>query len=230
MSKIDAVQMQMPGILPAELWEESGRYATYGPNLFKFKDRHSRDFILGPTHEETFADLVRNNIKSYKKLPLTLYQIQTKYRDEDRPRYGLLRGREFIMQDAYSFSANEADLDTTFQQMRQAYTNIFERCGLDFRAIVGDAGAMGGKDSMEFSAIAEIGEDTIVYSDQSDYAANLEMATGVRPGQSSTDVQLEMDKVATGDAHSIEEVAARVEVPAQNFITSGLSIPMKNQS
>ena len=224
MSKIDAVQMQMPGILPAELWEESGRYATYGPNLFKFKDRHSRDFILGPTHEETFADLVRNNIKSYKKLPLTLYQIQTKYRDEDRPRYGLLRGREFIMQDAYSFSANEADLDTTFQQMRQAYTNIFERCGLDFRAIVGDAGAMGGKDSMEFSAIAEIGEDTIVYSDQSDYAANLEMATGVRPGQSSTDVQLEMEKVATGDAHSIEEVAARLEVPAQKIIKSVLFI------
>ncbi len=125
MSKIDAVQMQMPGILPAELWEESGRYETYGDNLFKFKDRHGRDFILGPTHEETFADLVRNEIKSYKKLPLTLYQIQTKYRDEDRPRYGLLRGREFIMQDAYSFSANEIDLDTTFRQMYQAYTNIF---------------------------------------------------------------------------------------------------------
>ncbi|WP_275781494.1 proline--tRNA ligase [Latilactobacillus curvatus] len=224
MSKIDAVQMQMPGILPAELWEESGRYETYGDNLFKFKDRHGRDFILGPTHEETFADLVRNEIKSYKKLPLTLYQIQTKYRDEDRPRYGLLRGREFIMQDAYSFSANEIDLDTTFRQMYQAYTNIFERCGLDFRAIVGDAGAMGGKDSMEFSAIAEIGEDTIVYSDQSDYAANLEMATSVRPKQNSSDVQLELEKVATGDAHTIEEVAAKLDVPAQQIIKSVLFI------
>ncbi|MCP8850261.1 proline--tRNA ligase [Latilactobacillus curvatus] len=224
MSKIDAVQMQMPGILPAELWEESGRYETYGDNLFKFKDRHGRDFILGPTHEETFADLVRNEIKSYKKLPLTLYQIQTKYRDEDRPRYGLLRGREFIMQDAYSFSANETDLDTTFRQMYQAYTNIFERCGLDFRAIVGDAGAMGGKDSMEFSAIAEIGEDTIVYSDQSDYAANLEMATNVRPKQNSSDVQLELEKVATGDAHTIEEVAAKLDVPAQQIIKSVLFI------
>ena len=224
MSKIDAVQMQMPGILPAELWEESGRYETYGDNLFKFKDRHGRDFILGPTHEETFADLVRNEIKSYKKLPLTLYQIQTKYRDEDRPRYGLLRGREFIMQDAYSFSANETDLDTTFRQMYQAYTNIFERCGLDFRAIVGDAGAMGGKDSMEFSAIAEIGEDTIVYSDQSDYAANLEMATSVRPKQNSSDVQLELEKVATGDAHTIEEVAAKLDVPAQQIIKSVLFI------
>lgn len=224
MSKIDAVQMQMPGILPAELWQESGRYETYGDNLFKFKDRHGRDFILGPTHEETFTDLVRNEIKSYKKLPLTLYQIQTKYRDEDRPRYGLLRGREFIMQDAYSFSANETDLDTTFRQMYQAYTNIFERCGLDFRAIVGDAGAMGGKDSMEFSAIAEIGEDTIVYSDQSDYAANLEMATSIRPKQNSSEVQLELEKVATGDAHTIEEVAAKLDVTAQKIIKSVLFI------
>jgi len=224
MDKIDAIQMQMPSVIPAELWQESGRYDTYGQNLFKLKDRHERDFILGPTHEETFTDLVRNNIKSYKKLPLTLYQIQTKYRDENRPRYGLLRGREFIMQDAYSFSANEADLDTTFRQMEQAYTNIFTRCGLDFRAIIGDAGAMGGKDSKEFTAIADIGEDTIVYSDQSQYAANLEMASGVRPSQSSTDVQLETEKVATGDAHTIEEVAARLEITAQQIIKSVLFI------
>lgn len=224
MEKIDAVQMQMPGILPAELWQESGRYDTYGPNLFKFKDRHARDFILGPTHEEAFTDLVRNNLNSYKKLPLTLYQIQTKYRDEDRPRYGLLRGREFIMKDAYSFSANEADLDTAFRQMEQAYTNIFTRCGLDFRAIIGDAGAMGGKDSKEFTAIASIGEDTIVYSDQSNYAANLEMASGIRPSQSSNEVQLELEKVATGDAHTIEEVAARLDLTAQQIIKSVLFI------
>ena len=173
MTKIDAVKMRMPSLLPAELWQESGRYETYGPNLFKLKDRHDRDFILGPTHEETFTDLVRNDLNSYKKMPLVLYQIQTKYRDEDRPRYGLLRSREFIMEDVYSFTANLEDLDTIYNQMEKAYTNIFNELGLDFRAIVGDGGAMGGKDSKEFSAIAPIGEDTIVYSDGSDYAADL---------------------------------------------------------
>lgn len=141
MTKIDVAEMRMPAILPADLWKESGRYATYGDNLFKFKDRHERDFILGPTHEETFTSVVKEGLNSYKKLPLSLYQMQMKYRDEDRPRNGLLRGREFIMKDAYSFSANKEQLDVIFNQMEQAYRNIFDLCGLNYRAIIGDAGA-----------------------------------------------------------------------------------------
>jgi len=170
--KIGAVEMLMPAILPAELWEESGRYETYGPNLYRFKDRNDRKMILGPTHEETFTDLMRNEINSYKKLPLNLYQIQPKYRDEKRPRFGLLRGREFIMKDAYSFHATEESLDETYKDYEKAYTEVFKRCGLEFRSIIGDGGAMGGKDSKEFMAISEIGEDTICYSTESDYAAN----------------------------------------------------------
>ncbi|WP_243680845.1 proline--tRNA ligase [Lacticaseibacillus manihotivorans] len=222
--KIDAVKMRMPSILPAELWEQSGRYETYGPNLFKFKDRHDRDFILGPTHEETFTDTVKNAVNSYKKMPLVLYQIQSKFRDEDRPRYGVLRGREFIMKDAYSFTATEEDLDVVYKQMEKAYTNIFNRVGLDFRTIIGDGGAMGGKDSKEFSAVAPIGEDTIVYSDASDYAANLEMATSmVMPQPSHADAK-DLTTVETGDAKTIEEVSAELNVPASQLIKSVLFI------
>ncbi|MFD1430958.1 proline--tRNA ligase [Lacticaseibacillus mingshuiensis] len=224
MQKIDAVKMKMPSLLPAELWQETGRYETYGPNLFKLKDRHDRDFILGPTHEETFTDLVRNELKSYKRMPLVLYQIQTKYRDEDRPRYGLLRLREFIMQDVYSFTANEADLDTVYKQMEKAYTAIFNRLGLNFRAIIGDGGAMGGKDSKEFSAIAEIGEDTIVYSDASDYAANLEMATAMNMPPRGHEEPAELAEVATGSAKTIDEVAEKLAISAQKLIKSVLFI------
>ncbi|WP_125704326.1 proline--tRNA ligase [Lacticaseibacillus daqingensis] len=224
MQKIDAVKMQMPAILPAELWQQSGRYETYGPNLFKFKDRHERDFILGPTHEETFTDMVKNQLNSYKKMPLVLYQIQTKFRDEDRPRYGLLRGREFIMLDDYSFTANEEDLDVIYKQMEKAYTNIFNRLGLDFRVIIGDGGAMGGKDSKEFSAIAPIGEDTIVYSDASDYAANLEMATSLTVPQPSHEDAAALTTVDTGDAKTIDEVTAALDVPATQLIKAVLFI------
>lgn len=175
--KIDAVEMLMPSLLPKELWEESGRYETYGPNLMRLKDRNGRDFLLGPTHEEAFTTLIRDEINSYKRLPLSLYQIQTKFRDEKRPRFGLLRGREFIMNDAYSFHDSDESLDVGYRQFEQAYNRIFERCGLEFRSIIGDGGAMGGSDSKEFMAISDIGEDTICYSDASDYAANLEMAT-----------------------------------------------------
>lgn len=220
MNKIGAVEMEMPAILPAELWQESGRYATYGPNLFKLKDRHDRDFILGPTHEETFTALIRDTIKSYKRLPLMLYQIQTKYRDEDRPRYGLLRNREFIMKDAYSFAANEEDLDEAYEKMRQAYITIFKRCGLKFRGIIGDAGAMGGHDSMEFSAIAPIGEDTIVYSDGSDYAANLEMATSGYHSQPSTTTMQSLTKIATPNAKTVDEVAAQLKVDSNQILKS----------
>lgn len=222
MTKIDAVKMKMPTLIPAALWEESGRLATYGPELFKLKNRHDREMLLGPTHEETFTDMVRNQLTSYKKMPLVLYQIQEKFRDEDRPRYGLLRGREFIMKDAYSFTANEADLDVVYHDMEKAYTNIFNRMGLNFRTIIGDGGAMGGKDSKEFSAIAAIGEDTIVYSDQSDYAANLEMATSGLTITPSHETPGELTKVDTGAVKTIEEVSAKLNVPASQLIKAVL--------
>lgn len=207
MENIDAAEMLVPAALPAELWQQTGRYETYGPNLFKFQDRHERDFILGPTHEETFTTIVRDAVKTYKKLPITLYQIQTKYRDENRPRFGLLRGREFIMKDAYSFHAEEESLDKTFRDMDSAYTNVFNRVGLNFRSIIGDAGAMGGNNSKEFMAIAPIGEDTVVYSDESDYAANLEMAQNKRMMPKSHETLGELQKVATPGAKTIDEVA-----------------------
>lgn len=207
MENVDAAEMLVPAALPAELWQQTGRYETYGPNLFKFQDRHERDFILGPTHEETFTTIVRDAVKTYKKLPITLYQIQTKYRDENRPRFGLLRGREFIMKDAYSFHAEEESLDKTFRDMDSAYTNVFNRVGLNFRSIIGDAGAMGGNNSKEFMAIAPIGEDTVVYSDESDYAANLEMAQNKRTMPKSHETLGELQKVATPGAKTIDEVA-----------------------
>lgn len=207
MENIDAAEMLVPAALPAELWQQTGRYETYGPNLFKFQDCHERDFILGPTHEETFTTIVRDAVKTYKKLPITLYQIQTKYRDENRPRFGLLRGREFIMKDAYSFHAEEESLDKTFRDMDSAYTNVFNRVGLNFRSIIGDAGAMGGNNSKEFMAIAPIGEDTVVYSDESDYAANLEMAQNKRTMPKSHETLGELQKVATPGAKTIDEVA-----------------------
>lgn len=224
MAKIDAVKMRQPTLLPAELWQRSGRYETYGPNLYKLKDRHERDLILGPTHEEAFTDLVANQITSYKKMPMVLYQIQTKFRDEDRPRYGLLRGREFVMQDAYSFTATDEDLDTVYKQMGQAYRNVFDRVGLNYRAIIGDGGAMGGKDSTEFSAIAAIGEDTIVYSDGSDYAANLEMAKTIAPAPVKDVDMADLTVLETGDAKSVDEVAAELNITPEDIIKSVLFI------
>ncbi|MGX7058841.1 proline--tRNA ligase [Vagococcus humatus] len=222
--EIDAVECLMPALLPAELWQESGRYETYGPLLMKLQDRHSRDYILGPTHEETFTDLIRNEVKSYKKLPLSLYQIQTKYRDEKRPRSGLLRGREFIMKDGYSFHANEASLDETYHLYEEAYNRIFERCGLNFRSIIGDGGAMGGSDSKEFMALSAIGEDTICYSTDSDYAANLEMATSLYEPNPSHETVKELEKVATPNVCSIEEVANFLSVSSETIIKSVLFI------
>ena len=217
MDKIDAVESLMPAILPAELWQESGRYQTYGDNLFKLQDRHQRDFILGPTHEETMTYLVKNVLNSYKMMPKVLYQIQTKYRDEDRPRYGLLRGREFIMYDGYSFTANSDDLDKIFDQMEQAYHNIFDRCGLDYRVILGDSGDMGGNSSREFSAIADIGEDTIVYSDMSDYAANLEMATSII-ADNPTEKLAPLQEVAAPGVNTIEALVQHLQVAPQKII------------
>ncbi|WP_431029503.1 proline--tRNA ligase [Lysinibacillus sp. LZ02] len=217
---INAQELLMPAMQSAELWQESGRWEKYGPELMRFKDRHNRDFALGPTHEEVITTLVRDEIKSYKKLPLTLYQIQTKFRDEKRPRFGLLRGREFIMKDAYSFHASRESLDATYEDMYRAYSNIFTRLGLNFRAVIADAGSIGGKGTHEFMVLSEIGEDTIAYSDSSDYAANIEMAEVVVDYKPSDEAMLELEKVATPDVKTIEEVSNFLNVPASNCIKS----------
>lgn len=224
MEAIDAVEMDLPSFVPADLWQETGRYATYGPELMKIKDRHERDFILGPTHEETFTDLIRGDIDSYKKLPLTLYQIQTKYRDEKRPRFGLLRGREFLMKDAYSFHMSDETLDETYQAMNQAYSKIFSRLGLNYKAIIGDAGSMGGRESTEFMALSESGEDTIVYSNASDYAANLEMAESAVLEISNDQPQLEREIVETPNVRTIEEVGAFLSKTSAEILKSVLFI------
>ncbi|WP_414049485.1 proline--tRNA ligase [Macrococcus animalis] len=176
MEAIDGVEILMPALQPSELWSESGRWQNYGAELMRMTDRHGREFALGPTHEEIITSLVRDELKSYKKLPVTLFQIQNKFRDEKRPRFGLLRGREFIMKDAYSFHATEESLDETYQNMYDAYSKIFSRVNLNFRPVIADSGAIGGSHTHEFMALAEIGEDTICYTDESDYAANIEKA------------------------------------------------------
>ncbi|TMS99364.1 proline--tRNA ligase [Apilactobacillus kunkeei] len=224
MDEIDANETLMPAVLPAELWEKSGRLQTYGPTLFKLKNRHDTDFILGPTHEETYTEIIRDSVKSYKKLPLVLYQIQPKYRDEERPRNGLLRGREFIMKDGYSFSIDDADLDRIYNQMEDAYRKIFDEVGLDYRTIIGDGGAMGGSDSIEFSAPAAVGEDTIVYSDDSEYAANLEMAKSMYVPEKSNETQKDLEKISTPNVKSIEDDVELLDTDASNVIKSVLFI------
>ncbi|KGR86451.1 proline--tRNA ligase [Lysinibacillus odysseyi] len=217
---VNAQELLMPAMQSAELWQESGRWEKYGPELMRFKDRHNRDFALGPTHEEVVTTLVRDEIKSYKKLPLTLYQIQTKFRDEKRPRFGLLRGREFIMKDAYSFHATRESLDATYEDMYRAYSNIFTRLGLNFRAVIADAGSIGGKGTHEFMVLSEIGEDTIAYSDSSDYAANIEMAEVVVDYKAGDAAMKELEKAATPDVKTIEEVSSFLEIPADHCIKS----------
>ncbi|MGQ2282157.1 proline--tRNA ligase [Apilactobacillus kunkeei] len=224
MDAIDANETLMPVVLPAELWEKSGRLQTYGPALFKLKNRHETDFILGPTHEETYTEIIRDSVKSYKKLPLVLYQIQPKYRDEERPRNGLLRGREFIMKDGYSFSIDDADLDRIYNQMEDAYRKIFDEVGLDYRTIIGDGGAMGGSDSIEFSAPAAVGEDTIVYSDDSEYAANLEMAKSMYVPEKSNETQKDLEKISTPNVKSIEDDVELLDTDSSNVIKSVLFI------
>jgi prolyl-tRNA synthetase len=179
MNRAGALEMLMPAVQPAELWQESGRWAKYGPELLRFKDRNQREFCFGPTHEEVITDVVRHEVRSYKQLPLTLYQIQTKFRDEIRPRFGVMRAREFLMKDAYSFHTTQASLQETYNTMHTAYSRIFSRCGLKFRPVRADSGAIGGSFSHEFHVLAESGEDAIVFSDASDFAANLELAEAV---------------------------------------------------
>ena len=260
--KIGAVEMLAPALLNADLWRESGRYETYGEDLYKLKNRDKSDFILGPTHEETFTSLVRDAVKSYKQLPLNLYQIQSKYRDEKRPRNGLLRTREFIMKDGYSFHADYEGLDTTYEDYRKAYEAIFTRAGLDFKGIIGDGGAMGGEDSQEFMAItpdrtdldrwlvldksiasideipADVledikkelvswlvsGEDTIAYSTESSYAANLEMASNEYKPTTKVVAQEDVKRVETPDCKSIDDVAAFLKVDEEQTIKTLLFI------
>lgn len=220
MERAGSVEMLMPALQQAELWQESGRWYTYGPELMRMKDRHSREFALGATHEEVVTSLLRDEVKSYKRLPLNVYQIQTKFRDEKRPRFGLLRGREFVMKDAYSFHATAESLDEVYQKMYDAYGRIFERCGLNFRAVIADSGAMGGKDTHEFMVLSEIGEDTIAYSDTSSYAANVEMAPVVATYEKLSVQEEKLEKVATPEQKTIEEVATFFNTEASQCIKS----------
>ena len=222
MEKINAVEMLMPALQQAETWQESGRWYTYGPELMRLKDRHGREFALGATHEEVITSIVRDEVKSYKRLPLTLYQIQSKFRDEKRPRFGLLRGREFIMKDAYSFHSSAESLDETYNDMYQAYTNVFTRCDLNFRPVIADSGAMGGKDTHEFMALSDVGEDTIAYSDQSSYADNIEMAEVAEVAEAKHEEMKELQEVHTPGVKTIEELAAFLNVSPADCIKSML--------
>ena len=207
MMNIGGAEVHLPVLHPRELWEESGRWEAYGKELMRIRDRHDREFALGPTHEEVITSLVRDELKSYKKLPLTLFQIQTKFRDELRPRFGLLRGREFIMKDAYSFHIDEESLDKTYRDMYDAYSRIFTRLDLNYRAVEADGGSIGGSHTHEFMALADIGEDTIVYTDESSYAANIEKAECMPPKERSTEEMLETEKIATPDIGTVKELA-----------------------
>ncbi|RAL26326.1 proline--tRNA ligase [Thermoflavimicrobium daqui] len=221
LNRAGAQELLMPALNPAELWQESGRYNTYGPELVKLQDRHGRDFILGPTHEETITDLVRGEVNTYKKLPMTLYQIQTKFRDEKRPRSGLLRGREFLMKDAYSFHADRESLDQTYEELYQAYVNIFTRLGLNFRAVEADAGAIGGKGTHEFMVLSDAGEDTIATCEACDYAANIEMAEVIYKEQTHEQSSIPApEKVDTPGKKSIEDVSSFLNLPSNQFIKS----------
>ena len=212
MNDIGGVEIHMPVLHPKELWEESGRWQAYGSELMRMKDRHERDFALGPTHEEIVTALLRDELKSYKKLPLTLFQIQTKFRDELRPRFGLLRGREFIMKDAYSFHSDEASLDDTYNDMYRAYSNIFSRVGLNYRAVEADSGSIGGSHTHEFMALSEIGEDIIVYTDESGYASNIEKAACIVPEVVDITAQDELDKVPTPGVDSCLSLAEHLNI------------------
>src|SRR6185436_7509022 len=197
MNRAGAVELLMPAIQPAELWQESGRWDQFGPQMLKIKDRHERDFCFGPTHEEVITDIARREIRSYRQLPLNFYQIQTKFRDEIRPRFGVMRAREFMMKDAYSFHVNYADLEREYRNMYDAYSRIFTRLGLKFRAVAADTGAIGGTGSHEFHVLADSGEDAIAYSTGSDYAANVELAEAVAPPTPRGAATLKMQKVPT---------------------------------
>ena len=218
MEKVDALEVLMPGVQPAELWQESGRWDEYGPELLRLNDRHQREFCLGPTHEEIITDLARRELSSYKQLPITWYQIQAKFRDEIRPRFGVMRSREFIMKDAYSFHIDQASLQQTYDLMHQAYTNIFTRFGLDFRPVIADSGSIGGSGSHEFHVLADSGEDAIAFSSDSSYAANIEKAAALPPQDKRPDATEEKTTVETPGKHSIEEVSEFLNIESSQCL------------
>lgn len=212
MNRSGAIEMMMPVVQPAELWHETGRWDMFGPELLRVKDRHHRNFVLGPTHEEVITSVVRNEIASYKQLPINLYQIQTKFRDEVRPRFGVMRSREFIMKDAYSFHTDMASLEQTYQEMYQAYSRILTRMGLDFRAVLADTGAIGGTASHEFHVLAKSGEDDIAFSSESDYAANIEMAEALAPKAAADAPSQDLTLVDTPQVKTIAELVEQFEL------------------
>lgn len=212
MERAGAIEILMPMVQPADLWQESGRWDDYGPELLRLHDRHQRDFVLGPTHEEVISELVRKEISSYKQLPLNLFQVQTKFRDEIRPRFGVMRAREFMMKDAYSFHTSEECLEETYQRMYAAYQAIFTRLGLDFRPVLADTGSIGGDVSHEFHVLAESGEDAIAFSNGSDYAANIEMAEAMASRDHAEPATAEMTKLATPDAKTIKSLVEQYSV------------------
>ena len=214
MDRSGALELMMPVVQPADLWEESGRWGQFGPELLRIKDRHDRDFCLGPTHEEVITDIIRNEISSYKQLPANFYQIQTKFRDERRPRFGVMRTREFCMKDAYSFHSNAESLQQTYDLMYQTYSTIFTRTGLVFRSVLADTGSIGGSHSHEFHVLADSGEDAIVFSTQSDYAANIEKAAAVASGTAATPGTGEITELATPGVHTIAELCQFMDTQA----------------
>lgn len=211
MNATGAQEFLASAMIPAELWQESGRWDAYGAEMFRLKDRGERDFCLGPTHEEVFTDIARNEIKSYKQLPLNLYQIQTKYRDERRPRFGVMRSREFVMKDAYSFDKDQQGLDFVYDKMHDAYVKIFNRCGLDAKCVAADSGAIGGSNSAEFMVKSEVGEDDVVFCTECDYAANIEKASSPAEKEEKQEL-MEIEKIATPNSRGIEEVSAFLNV------------------
>ena len=218
MDKAGAMELLMPVVQPADLWEESGRWGQFGPELLRIHDRHDREFCLGPTHEEVITHLVRNEISSYKQLPANFYQIQTKFRDERRPRFGVMRTREFCMKDAYSFHSSEQSLQETYDVMYQTYSNIFARTGLVFRAVIADTGSIGGSHSHEFHVLADSGEDAIVFSSESDFAANIEKAEALPCNQPKTSACAQKQEVSTPNTHSIEDVCKLLSVDAAQTV------------
>src|SRR3954463_12846614 len=218
MNRAGALELSMPVVQPAELWQESGRWQAYGPELLRVKDRHDRDFIIQPTSEEVITDIARNDIKSYRQLPVHFYQIQTKFRDERRPRFGVMRGREFLMKDGYSFHATYADLEREYRNMYETYTRIFTRLGLKFRAVAADTGSIGGTGSHEFHVLADSGEDAIAYCAESDYAANVELAEAIAPAAPRAGPSAELTKVHTPGVKTIAALCEFLKVPAERTV------------
>jgi prolyl-tRNA synthetase len=218
MDRSGAQEVLLPGVQPAELWRKSGRWDQYGPELLRLRDRHNRDFCLGPTHEEVITTLVKNEVRSYRQLPLNFYQIQTKFRDEIRPRFGVMRGREFIMKDAYSFHASQESLQQTYDIMFRTYTAIFDRLGLLYRAVAADSGSIGGDTSHEFHVLADSGEDAIVFSDQSDYAANIDLAEAIAPVEKRGAPSRELELVDTPDVKTIAALVEQFDIPIEKTI------------